>query len=189
MTNYKCAICCEKRFCLGPPQYTTHLCLACSTGDIDVYMTPITSGDKKMTEDNGTLRRFDTGATRDTTDGKLDPEGFTHPIVMKQFYKYMSMHRLQSDGKLRDSDNWQKGIPKQVYMKSIKRHCDDLWLEHRGFPSESGVIAALCGIIFNTMGYLHEVLKERAWKMQDFDGDDPTPEIETRQEGIIDEQA
>ena len=44
-----------------------------------------------MTEDNGTIRKFESGATRDTADGKLDPEGFTNPMVMKQFYKYMNM--------------------------------------------------------------------------------------------------
>jgi hypothetical protein len=130
--------------------------------------------------DDGVLRSFGTGATRDTEEGKLDPEGFTHPMVMKQYYKYMNMNRLQSDGKLRDSDNWQKGIPKEAYMSSIKRHCDDLWLEHRGFPSGSGIISALCGVIFNAMGYLHEHLKERGWRLQEFDNGEPTEEMQER---------
>ena len=133
------------------------------------------------TKDDGILRAFDTGATRDTAEGKLDPEGFTHPMVMEQFYKYMSMNRLQSDGKLRDSDNWQKGIPKTAYMKSLKRHSDEVWKEHRGFPTRSGIIAALCGIMFNSMGMLHEVLRDDGWNLQDFDGDEPTPELEERQ--------
>jgi hypothetical protein len=136
------------------------------------------------TQDDGVLREFDTGATRDTAEGKLDPEGFTHPIVMEQFYKYMNMNRLQSDGKLRDSDNWQKGIPKQAYMKSLKRHCDDVWLEHRGFDSDDGLIAALCGLMFNAMGYLHETLKQGGFEMQDFDGDNPTAAMQERQEKI-----
>jgi hypothetical protein len=147
---------------------------------VDGEPVAVTNG----TEDDGAMRAFDTGATRDTAEGKLDPEGFTHPIVMKQFYKYMNMNRLQSDGKLRASDNWQKGIPREAYMSSIKRHCDDLWLEHRGFPSHAGIIAALCGIIFNAMGYLHEALKYNGWKMQDFDGSEPTPEIKERQEKL-----
>lgn len=136
------------------------------------------------TKDDGVVREFDTGATRDTAEGKLDPEGFVHPMVMKQFYKYMNMNRLQSNGKLRASDNWQKGIPKQAYMKSLKRHVDDVWLDHRGFETESGLIAALCGVMFNAMGYLHEELKESRWMLQDFDGDDPTPEIMERQEAL-----
>lgn len=131
--------------------------------------------------DDGNIRQFESGATRDTAEGKLDPEGFTHPMVMKQFYKYMSMHRLQSNGELRDSDNWQKGIPIDAYMKSLKRHCDEAWLEHRGFDTENGMIANLCGVLFNGLGYLHEILKERDWVLQDFDGSEPIPEIKLRQ--------
>jgi hypothetical protein len=130
-------------------------------------------------EDDGCLRTFDTGATRDTAEGKLDPEGFTSPLVMKQFYKYMNMNRLQSDGKIRDSDNWQKGITKNAYMKSLKRHCDDLWLEHRGHSTQAGKVASLCGIMFNAMGYLYEHLKTS--EIQDFDGKNPTPEMYKRQ--------
>ena len=109
------------------------------------------------------IREFESGATRDINKGKFDYEGFISPIVLKAFAEYMDKHRKQSDGKLRDSDNWQKGIPKDVYMKSMWRHFMDLWLEHRGFESREGVEEALCGIIFNSMGYLHEILKERKY--------------------------
>lgn len=136
------------------------------------------------TEDTGVCRNFDTGATRDTAEGKLDMEGFTHPMVMKQFAKYMNMNRLQADGKLRDSDNWQKGIPKNVYIKSMRRHADAVWEEHRGFPTDNGILADLCGLLFNVMGYLHEELKDRNWQLQDFDGSEPTPEMQTRKENI-----
>jgi len=133
-----------------------------------------------MSKDDGTVREFDTGATRDTTQGKLEMNGFTHPMVMKQFAKYMNMNRFQSDGTLRASDNWQKGIPKEVYIPSLRRHHDDVWQEYCGFPTESGIIAALCGVMFNSMGLLLEVLKDRGMKLQDFDGDEPTPEMAKR---------
>lgn len=129
-------------------------------------------------KDDGVMREFETGATRDTAKGKLDMEGFTHPMVEKQFAKYMNMHRYQSDGSIRDSDNWQNGIPTKVYMKSLRRHHDDTWLEHRGFNTPNGIIANLCGVIFNAKGMLHEVLKARGWKLQDFDGTEPIPEKE-----------
>lgn len=132
-------------------------------------------------EDDGTMRSFQSGATRDTGEGKLDMEGFTHPMVEKQFAKYMNMNRLQSDGQLRDSDNWQKGIPVDAYVKSLRRHHDEVWEWHRGFNSKNGVIAALCGVMFNARGLLHEILKERGWQLQDFDGDEPTPEMRERQ--------
>lgn len=115
----------------------------------------------RMKDKKGNIRKFETGATRDIDTAKLDYEGFLSPIVLEAFAKYMHKHRIQPDGKLRDSDNWQKGIPKSAYMKSGIRHFMDWWMEHRGYESRDGLDDALCGLIFNAMGYLFETLKER----------------------------
>lgn len=105
------------------------------------------------------MRYFSSGATRDNEDGKLDYEGFLSPIVLKSFAEYMSRHRKQKDGKLRSSDNWQKGIPKDAYAKSLLRHTMDFWLFHRGQKGRETTEDALCGIMFNAMGYLFELKK------------------------------
>ena len=106
------------------------------------------------------IRQFSTGATRDANAGKFDYEGFLSPRVIERYAEYMNRHRIQSDGKLRDSDNWQKGIPKDQYMKSLWRHFMDLWKWHRGIPVLGvSIEEALCAILFNTMGYLHECLQ------------------------------
>lgn len=110
-------------------------------------------------KDSGQIRKFKTGATRDTDINKPDYEGFLNPIVIKRFGEYMNKHRIQSDGTLRKSDNWQKGIPKDTYMKSLLRHIEDMWLEHRGYESRDGMEEAICGVMFNSMGYLYEILK------------------------------
>jgi hypothetical protein len=89
------------------------------------------------TKDNGTLRTFASGATRDTASGKIDPEGFLDPLVILAFSEYMDRHRVQSDGSLRASDNWQAGFPRAQTMKSLWRHFLDLWLLHRGHPPVS----------------------------------------------------
>jgi hypothetical protein len=107
------------------------------------------------------IRQFKTGATRDKEDGKLDLEGFLNPYNIQIFGEYMHKHRLQQDGTLRASDNWQKGMPKEVYMKSLWRHFHDLWLEHRGYVSREGINNAICGIIFNSFGYLYEENKRK----------------------------
>lgn len=138
-------------------------------------------------EDDGTLRSFNTGATRDTAEGKLDYEGFLSPTVLKQFAKYMNMNRLQSDGKLRDSDNWQKGIPMDAYMKSGYRHFFEWWelhrqIKHRDRDGMIDGIGAMCGLMFNVMGYLHELLK--VYDMIDFDGSEPTFEMKERQSNV-----
>src|SRR6202008_183752 len=101
------------------------------------------------------VRKFDTGATRDTAEGKYDYEGFLSPLVVERFGQYMHKHRHQSDGNLRDSDNWQKGIPKDVYIKSAFRHFHDWWKQHRGHVGQDTLEDSLCALLFNTMGYLH----------------------------------
>lgn len=108
-----------------------------------------------------TIRTFKTGATRNTEIGKHDPEGFISPLVIERFCEYMNKHRRQSDGNIRDSDNWQKGIPKSAYIKSGWRHFLDWWKEHRGHKSRDGLENALCGLLFNVQGYLFEILKEK----------------------------
>lgn len=112
-----------------------------------------------LTEGVRTSRYFQSGATRDSDQDKPDYEGFLSPLVIARFGVYMTKHRKQSDGKLRDSDNWQKGIPLDAYIKSAWRHFFDWWTEHRGYGSREGLEDALCGLLFNVMGYLHEHLK------------------------------
>lgn len=108
------------------------------------------------------MRKFSTGATRNSDDAKLDYEGFLSPLVLKRYAEYLNKHRVQADGKLRDSDNWQKGIPLTVYMKSLWRHFIDMWSIHRGIgpiPNTEILEEAICAVIFNASGYLHELLK------------------------------
>jgi hypothetical protein len=107
------------------------------------------------------MRVATTGATRNNDEDKYDYEGFISPLVIESFGRYMHKHRYQSDGKMRDSDNWQKGMELDWYMKSGWRHFFDWWKEHRGLESREGVEDALCGLLFNLQGYLHEFIKQK----------------------------
>ena len=111
----------------------------------------------------GKIRTFKGGATRDTDEGKHDFEGFFSPIVFNRYAEYMTKHRKQSDGSLRDSDNWQKGIPKDQYMKSSWRHFHDWWSQHRGLEGKDELEESICALLFNAQGYLFELLKERGY--------------------------
>jgi hypothetical protein len=118
----------------------------------------------------GVVRQFDTGATRDSDEGKNDYEGFLSPLVLEAYGDYMTEHRVQSDGSLRASDNWQLGMPLDAFMKSMLRHVFTLWSLHRGWPvkpeRKGGRVTTptkrdmLCAILFNVQGYLHELIKE-----------------------------
>ena len=114
------------------------------------------------------VRTFETGATRDADDTKPDYEGYLSPLAIAAFGRYMTAHRLQSDGSLRASDNWQKGIPPEQYLKSAFRHLIEWWTFHRcaSFVGLDGIDTdveeSLCGLLFNVMGYLHEYEKKHA---------------------------
>lgn len=117
------------------------------------------------------VRQFSTGATRNLDHNKLDYEGFNCPMAQRAFAEYMHGHRKQADGTIRDSANWQAGIPLDVYAKSLIRHVHDFHCLHRGWeitrpedgkpmpPDDEHKLELLCAIWFNVQGYIHEILK------------------------------
>ena len=113
------------------------------------------------------MRTFLSGATRDSDVNKLDFEGFLSPLALQAFAEYMHENRVQSDGKVRASDNWQKGIPLDAYMKSMWRHFFAVWSTYRGVHDEEMwewgdvQITNLCALLFNVQGMLHEMVKLR----------------------------
>lgn len=116
-------------------------------------------------------RQFNTGANRSNDSQRDDLEGFLSPLAIDRYCEYMNKHRIQADGVIRDSDNWQKGLPLNTYMKGLARHFLHLWTRHRGFnvrDEKAGINLEedLCAIVFNTQGYLHELIKERNAKRE-----------------------
>ncbi len=117
------------------------------------------------------MRQFKSGATRNSDEDKLDYEAFLSPLVIQAFGEYMHKHRIQADGKMRPGDNWKRGIPRRELLKSAWRHFHDWWMEENGFESREGIEDALCGLLFNTMAYLH------AEKMAQLHRDNNTEDI------------
>jgi len=108
---------------------------------------------------SGPVRRFETGATRDSDEGKPEYAGFLSPLVLQRFAAYMHQHRYQPDGTVRSSRNWRKGMALAVYEESLLRHIVDIWLHLEGFAgAREDLESALCGALFNTQGLLHEIL-------------------------------
>ena len=105
------------------------------------------------------IRVFNSGATRDTDEGKLNFRRFFSPRVLRRRAEYMEKHRIQSNGELRPPDNWKKGIPLEAYADSLARH-------HQEFQEllESGVWGGeqieeiLAAVMFNCEGFLYELL-------------------------------
>src|SRR4030065_695483 len=112
------------------------------------------------------VRTFDSGATRDTSDGKLEYARFMSPIVLKRFAEYMNLHRKQTDGNLREPDNWMNLFGdkhEDVCLDSLFRHVMDVWLINKGFQTEAreDIEPALCAILFNAQAWLFKVLMDK----------------------------
>lgn len=117
------------------------------------------------------LRLFATGANRNLDTGKLDFDGFLHPAFIEAFGTYMHFNRHLENGDLRDSDNWQKGIPTDVCRKSMWRHFLDAWKALRGHTVQENIIWALMGLAFNVQCITVNLLKEEPNLLQDCLGD------------------
>ena len=114
-----------------------------------------------MTEE---IRQFDSGATRDTVKGKLSYVKALSPIVLQRYVQYLDTHRKQSDGSMREFDNWKNGIPEDTYLDGLGRHFVAAWLLAQGYPASDNhgpvtLKESLCAIIFGASGWLHEILK------------------------------
>lgn len=117
-----------------------------------------------MTESNHPMRKFDTGATRDTSENKPEYLGFLSWRALRRFGAYMMKHQIQANGEKREADNWKKGIPIPVYEHSLTRHFQE-WAEALerqkekagdGFAHDVAMDAALA-MMFNLQGWIHEV--------------------------------
>lgn len=100
---------------------------------------------------------FPTGAIRSTPDGKADWTKALSIQALERYVAYMQAHQSLPDGGTRDLDDWKKGLPLSAYIPSLVRHVVQVWREYdrTGVPSED----ALCAVLFNAMGALHESLK------------------------------
>ncbi len=121
----------------------------------------ILEGDGSPSPAPGTItpvgRVFKGGAYRDQDETKLDFVKGLSPEVLERYLEYLSSTRLQSNGNMRDWDNWKSGIPKEVYLSSLYRHVHAVWKNFKKGDLEE----ELCAVIFNSMGLLFEILKEK----------------------------
>jgi len=108
--------------------------------------------DKKM-------REFESGATRDDDTNKLQFAQCLSPLVLVRYAQYIREHCRIPIG-FRTCDNWKKGMPKQAYMDSLLRHIVEAWKLHE-LKDEEALQESLCGVMFNTMGFLYEILKRK----------------------------
>lgn len=108
------------------------------------------------------MRKTKTGATRNNDDGKIN---YVHSSVLVErvYCEYMHGNRFQSDGKMRDADNWKKGMPWKWYKKSFLGHIQDVKMLMEGNKvfedgKEVTLFNAILGARFNLDGMIHTAM-------------------------------
>jgi len=128
------------------------------------------------------MRKFETGATRNSIDGKNQYVLYFSPLVKAVRGHYMTKHRIQADGTIRKGDNWKQrfgNTPQEHYdccIDSHDRHAMDWWLEHDNYRSRENdgnnklysLIDAVCGDMQNGEFYLHVLIEEAIKENPDF---------------------
>lgn len=124
------------------------------------------------------VQTFNSGATRSADTGKNKYLGFLSFQAIEAFGDYMTRHRVQADGSLREPDNWKKGITIESYMDSLLRHALEMMglsvgyipkrcrLENPSFTLDQHKLETACAIFFNVQGFLHEFSKDQITKQQ-----------------------
>lgn len=83
----------------------------------------LTNDQKKilMSEVKNANRQFDTGAQRDTGDGKLRMSLLPHTEIKRVLKRYLDGAEKYGE------NNWMKGMPLSVFYDCIHRHLDAWW--------------------------------------------------------------
>lgn len=109
------------------------------------------------------VREFPTGARRDTEVGKNRFAASLSPWAIEELVSYMRRHNSQAH---RREDNWKAGMPLDSFMESLFRHFHHAWKLHAsGAVGGQEMKDALCGVLFNAQGYLHELVKPEPRQM------------------------
>lgn len=101
------------------------------------------------------VTNFESGAIRDTQEGKPNFYECMSPFAMWRYGLYMEK-AAQKYG----PDNWTKGIPIESYIKSLERHLLQLKMELKyGYIMEDTDHAS--AVMFNIMGLIHQQEMEK----------------------------
>jgi len=123
------------------------------------------------------MRTFETGAIRSDDSDKLNYAACLSPLVLQRYAEYIRSHRKLPDGSMRTDDNWQKGFGLKRWMEAKWRHLMATWSSYylltnsrqneqseqevcANYAEEAAIQESLCAELFNTIGFLHELLSK-----------------------------
>jgi hypothetical protein len=100
--------------------------------------------------------KFDTGAVRDSQEGKPDFVETTSFTALLRYAEYMT-----PKGQKYGRGNWRKGIPIENYEMSLMRHVNKYFRNKYEGGNDEPEEDHLSAMVFNIFGIMH---KEGTWK-------------------------
>lgn len=97
------------------------------------------------------ITTFDTGAIRDSQDGKVDFIETVSWTAFNRFARYMTGKKVKYG-----SGNFKKGIPVSSYEQSLLRHVHKYLVNKHEGGNEEVNEDHLAAIVFNVFGIMHE---------------------------------
>jgi len=115
------------------------------------------------------MRKFETGAIRDSDEGKIKYVDAICLEFFQMYGSYMRKHCVQKDGQCRSTSNWKKGFGLDVTIDSFFRHAVDFVLSHYGIPVDSKLSHEdlACAVRFNLEAYMQEYLDKKKEKLNE----------------------
>jgi hypothetical protein len=104
-----------------------------------------------MKETNPKITKFETGAIRDTQEGKLDFIETLSFTALNRYITYMTGKKIKYG-----AGNFKKGIPIESYEKSLMRHIDKYMRNKYEYGNDEKNEDHLSAMVFNIFGILHE---------------------------------
>lgn len=102
------------------------------------------------------MRKFKSGAVRDSEDGKEDYIETISWTALKRYAQYMT-----SKKKKYGEGNFKKGIDIESYERSLARHLQKYLVNKYEGGKEEPEEDHMAAIVFNALGIIHE---ESRWK-------------------------
>ena len=97
------------------------------------------------------MRKFKTGAIRDSEDGKEDYIETISWTAFKRYAQFMTSKKSKYG-----AGNFKKGIPIDAYERSLVRHLQKYFANKYEGGKEELEEDHLCAMLFNVFGIIHE---------------------------------
>lgn len=106
-------------------------------------------------------REFDTGALRESDEGKEDYVESVSWLTMRRFALYMKSNEMKYG-----RGNWKKGIPIEEYEKSLMRHLQKYLANKYDGANLEPDVDHLAAALFNLSGLIHEQEKQKLYERE-----------------------